>query len=182
MLSYLPFPLPSSHMHQILYLLNKSHIYAPPFTLISYVFYISSPQPILVLHDVSVLLRSFQWCLSSIQSNLNFFVCSPLIQPQFPFHRILEALAVVSNFGYVASPMEFAHPHFFLAFLMLFSLPGIPSASYSSFQAQLRGCLLGKALSVLPQKNLHFVYSVHIVLVANLSFHSISVWVKRAAF
>lgn len=77
----LEFRYPTSHMHQILYVLNKSQVVPHPLYL-SHIYTISSPpQPMLVLHNATALLRSFQWCLSSIGANLNSFASSTIRSP-----------------------------------------------------------------------------------------------------
>lgn len=38
------------------------------------------------------------------------------VQPQFPFHRVLESLAIVSSIGYEASPKHLLTLHFYLHF------------------------------------------------------------------
>ena len=108
----------------------------------------------LTLCNVTLLLRSIQWCLVITHRVKSKFVCMAYkvvysVQPPFPLHRIIGVLALVSNSGLVVSPRRLLTPHLCMAFLcmaflMLFSLPGI--TAYSSFQAQLRGCLLCKAL------------------------------------
>lgn len=109
---------------------------------------IPTPRHLLFLHSVNVLLRSVQGCLpSSVGSHLNLFACSTgnlisPVQPQFRFHRILGALARVSNIGFVAFPKYLLIRQFCLAFLMLLSLPGIPGSTQNAFFVKLFWCPL----------------------------------------
>lgn len=126
----LEFHYPTSHMHQILYILNKSQV-VPHSLYSSHMYTISSPpQPTLVLHNATAT-EKFS-VTPVVHRGKSKFLCifnNPIspVQPQFPFHRVLGTLAVVSSIRYEASPKHWLTLHFYLhfscSFLCLESLP-----------------------------------------------------------
>lgn len=118
-------------MHQIPYLLNKSHIGASSFILISHLHYLLPSPTHVGLPQCHCPAEKFS-VMPVIHRGKSKFLCifnnptSP-VQPQFPFHRELGALAIVSSIGYEASPKHLLTLHFYLhfscSFLCLESLP-----------------------------------------------------------
>lgn len=77
----------------------------------------SHPPTWLAPQNVHLLLRGIHWCLVITHRVKSTFVCLAYkvicsVQPQFPFHRTLGALAVLREIGFMVSPKHLLTLHF----------------------------------------------------------------------